>query len=252
MPLYNLDAIILKTFPFNESDFIVILFSPSKGKIRCIAKGCRNLTSSLGRTIQPMSYGTFLMAQGKNLDVIAQGKVQLAFLNILKDLERLTHGLYALELIDRFLEEPEPSPELFSLLLNTLKQLDSGGNPDIISRIYEANLLSCLGYKPELEQCIHCKNPENLSFFSYIMGGMLCLSCKERDEKAETMNTLTLQALKSCFSSPLKNDLSINEPTLSKIKLTLQKFIEIKCEKKIASFQLLKEVGRMTEGIQPR
>jgi DNA repair protein RecO (recombination protein O) len=250
MPLYNLDAIVLKTFPFQESDFIVTLFSPLKGKIRVIAKGCRKINSSLGKIIHPMSYGNFLMAKGKNLDVITQGKIRLNFFNIHKDLERLTHGLYALELIDRFLEEPEPSPEPFALLLNTLKELAAGQKPETLLRIYEANLLSHLGYQPELKQCIQCKNSENLAVFSFAMGGMLCLSCKEIDKNGENMDPLTLQFLKSCFSSSIQNSRPVPENVLIKIKIIFQKFIELKCEKKIASFQLLREVSRVTHGIR--
>ena len=41
MPLYNDEAVVLKTFPLGEADRIVVMLTKKHGKIRAVAKGVR-------------------------------------------------------------------------------------------------------------------------------------------------------------------------------------------------------------------
>jgi len=245
MGLYRLPAIVLRTYPFADTHLIVTLFSPSKGKIRAIAKGARRLQSSLGRIVSPMVYSIFQLAEGKNLDVISQGEIKTTFPKIREDLDRLTHGLYTLELIDRLIEEPESNPSLFFLLHKTLEGLDAGESPQALLRGFESQLFRFLGYPPNLAHCAHCGNEDALIKFSYRLGGVLCKNCQEKDKPAVGITAEILEGLRSCEQSVPGQAPVIAENIAPPIASIHHRFLEEHSGKTLRGFNLLDRVAAL-------
>ena len=52
--------------------------------------------------IEPLTYSTFLLTQGRELDIVTQAETLEPLISLREDLERLGRGLYAAELVDRF------------------------------------------------------------------------------------------------------------------------------------------------------
>lgn len=252
MALYRLPAIVLRTHPFQDTHYIVTLFSPTRGKIRAIAKGARRIQSSLGRLVQPMVYAIFQLAEGKNLDVMTQGVLKTVFPKVRADLQKLTHGLYALELIDRLIEEPESNPPLFFLLLKTLEGLDAGNDASASLRVFEAHLFRFLGYAPAVEHCIQC---ETLNFgvgvkFSSRLGGILCERCAEQDKLAVGLTPELLRAMRACFSSPPGETPSRDFAATEEVGKIFQRYFEEKGGKKMHGFHLLAQVHALDMSLQ--
>lgn len=249
MGLYRLPAIVLRTHPFSDAHLIVTLLSPTHGKVRAIAKGSRRIQSALGRAVQPMVYSVFQLAQGKNLDCVTQGVVKAAFPALRSDLEKLTHGLYALELIDRLMEEPEPQPNVFFLLLKTLEGLESGRQASSLLRAFEAHLFRSLGYTPCLENCVYCQSKEVNSMikFSSRLGGVLCPSCHEKDKQALLITPEVMQGLKACFAVVPGESPVLSQNVLQAIGGIFQKFLEDKWGKKMHGFQLLARLDHLSQ-----
>jgi DNA repair protein RecO (recombination protein O) len=242
MPLYRMPAIVVRTHPFQDAHLIVTLYSPIKGKVRAIAKGCRRLQSALGRLVQPMVEAVFLLAEGKNLDVITQGEIKTIYPQIRSDLNKLSHGLYILELLDRFVEEPEPYPKLYFLLQKTLEALNNGEPPPILVRGYEANFLRLLGYAPRLDACVLCGLASNLYFFSSRLGGVLCAKCQEKDKQAIPLSQGLLDALKLCFAAKPGESLPISPEWVKPIGKIFYNFMTEKCGRELHGFHFLEEV----------
>src|SRR3989337_2918716 len=116
MPLYKTDAIVLRTYPLGEQDQIVVMLSPTHGKIRGVAKGSRKISNSIAGKIELFNHLSLLIAEGRNLDTISQVEIVENFRLLRANLERMAYALYILELIDTAIHEPEPHPELFELL----------------------------------------------------------------------------------------------------------------------------------------
>ena len=72
MPLYNDEAVVLRTFPLGEADRIVVMLTRNHGKVRAVAKGVRRLKSRFGGRLEPFMRVNMLIAKGKSLDVISQ------------------------------------------------------------------------------------------------------------------------------------------------------------------------------------
>src|SRR5439155_15689787 len=137
-------------------DKIVTLFSPSRGKIDAVAKGVRRTKSRMSGHVEPLTYGSYLLAEGRELDIITQAATVEAFPTLREDLERLSRGLYCAELADRLLPERSEASPAFHLLVSTLERLDREREVDLAVRYFEMRLLSELGYRPQLDVCCIC------------------------------------------------------------------------------------------------
>lgn len=193
--LYKTTAVVLRQRKLGEAGKILTLFTPNLGKLDAVAKGVRRPKSKLAGHVEPLTYTTFLLAKGRELDIVTQAEALESFLPLREDLERTGRALYVAELVDRFTPERQESYPLFRLLLETLQRLATGDRLDIALRFFEMRLLDCLGYRPQLEECVVCGKPlqpvENA--WSAESGGAVCAACARSLPMSQP---LSLNALK--------------------------------------------------------
>ena len=56
MPLKESEAIVLRTYPFRESDLLVTLFTRTEGKIRGAARAAKKSRRRFGGALEPLTY----------------------------------------------------------------------------------------------------------------------------------------------------------------------------------------------------
>jgi len=177
--VYRTEAIVLRQRKLGEADKIVTLFSPNKGKLDAVAKGVRRTKSRLAGHVEPLTHGAYLLAEGRELDVVTQAETLESYAGLRDDLDRLSRGLYCAELVDRLLPERAEAWPVFRLLTQTLERLESTPQVDLAVRYFEARLLDDLGYRPRLEACAVCdKRLEPVTnFWSAAKGGVVGPEC---------------------------------------------------------------------------
>lgn len=183
MPLYRTDAIVLGATDFDEAHRIVTLLTPSRGKLRAVAKGVRRPTSRLAAALLPFTHARLLLWEGRSLDGISQAEIRQSFRPLREDLGRMAPALYACELAGEIVPEGEEGeregPAAFRLLLDTLSLIAFGGRPDLALRFLELHLLRLSGSFPRLDGCAACGGPVELpAYFSPAAGGCLCAGCR--------------------------------------------------------------------------
>lgn len=188
--LYRTEGVILRRSDVGEADRILTLYTPERGKIRLLAKGVRRPSSRLAGHVELLAHSTFLVARGRNLDIITQAQTQQAFAALRQDLERIGWGCYIAELLERMAPEQEENYPAYLLLLEALDLLDQGGNGEMIARSFEAHLLGYMGYRPQLFRCVSCETEmeERPPVFSISQGGVLCPRCREQDSRARPLS----------------------------------------------------------------
>ena len=77
--VYKTQAVVLRQRKLGEADKIVTLFSPSRGKIDAVAKGVRRTKSRMSGHVEPLTFGPYLLAEGRDLDIITQAETVEAF-----------------------------------------------------------------------------------------------------------------------------------------------------------------------------
>ena len=131
------------------------------------------------------------------------------FENLRKDLKRLAIAYKISELLDSLIKGQESDEKIWKLLNETFNRLNhwkiensleiENWKLKIIYYYFLWNLLSILGYQPELYQCALCQKklgypqgPEKL-YFSSKEGGIICQVCPQ---KIKTKKELTPETIK--------------------------------------------------------
>ena len=132
------------------------------------------------------------------MQVVAGCQTIDAFQGLRQDLERLSRGLYAAELVDRFAPEGMEGFATYQLLLDTLRRLAGESATDRALRYFEMRLLDYGGFGPELERCLKCEATlaAVTSHFSPMAGGVLCPRCGGGNVGARRLSVQALQAMR--------------------------------------------------------
>ena len=193
--VYKTTGIVLRQRRLGEADKIITLFTPNLGKLDAVAKGVRRPRSKLGGHVEPLTYTSFMLARGRDLDIVTQAQTIEVFPTLREDLERTGRALYAAELVDRFTPERQESYQVFRLFLETLRHLATEERLDITLRFFEMRLLGYLGYQPQTEECVVCGATLKpvTNGWSAESGGVLCPACASN---APMSRPLSVNALK--------------------------------------------------------
>jgi DNA repair protein RecO (recombination protein O) len=177
--VYRTEAVVLRQRKLGEADKIVTLFSPNMGKLDAVAKGVRRTKSRLAGHLEPLTHGAYLLAEGRDLDIVTQAETIDGYSALRTDLERMSRALYCVELIDRLLPERSEAWPVFRLLCQVLDVLCTTDQADLAVRFFEAHLLDELGYKPRLDICAVCDRrlEPATNYWSAAAGGVVGPEC---------------------------------------------------------------------------
>jgi DNA repair protein RecO (recombination protein O) len=244
--VYKTHAVVLKRIAVGETDKIVTLFTREYGKLNAIAKGARRTTSRLVGGTEPLTYSRMLLAVGQNLDVLTQCEVQEAFLDLRRDLPKLGHATYLIELTNAAVEERQPHPELFDLLLTALYVLERVEAADIAARMFELKAMRLLGYEPQLDRCVldraSLAGPRFV--FSPSRGGMLCPRCAGEGGSVISLTTETLAHMRRLMAAEAREVPQIHptEAERSQMARALTAYVRARLEAPLRSLHFIEEL----------
>jgi len=142
------EAIILDSADLGETDRLLTTYTQQLGKVRVLAKGVKKLQSKLRSHIEPLSYVSLILVEGKNCLILKDAVLLDQFLSIRKDLKKTKYAWKVVEIIEQLIVGEEQDEDIWKLLLITfdnlnIKELDSKLIPN-----FRNNLLKLLGYDP--------------------------------------------------------------------------------------------------------
>lgn len=174
-------AVVLRTRPLREADLIVVLLTPGRGKIDCIARGARRSRRRFPGGLPVGARGQALLGQrGRGSLVPLAGFTPTADHGSLgRSLELFAYVAYLCELADQLIGAAIPDPTAFARLCDAIATAMAATRPEILRR-FELGLLDDLGLLPALDRCSVCGSPVDEQpagiAFSHERGGALCLS----------------------------------------------------------------------------
>jgi len=247
MGIYKTNGIILKRKDFGEADKLVTIFTDSEGKINVKAKGIRWLLSKNKGHLELFNYSDLMIAEGKEIDTVASAFTLESFKRIKEDLKKTAVAFYLAELCDKLIPFKEKNKKIFDLLLESLRHLDRDEKPKILTRYFELNLLATLGFKPEVNLCVHCRKQllPIFNFFSSKLGGVCCPSCCQKfDPKSLKISKKALSTLRLLLSYNLETVLrfKIDKETEREVEGISENFLKYVAEKKFKSPRFLQEI----------
>lgn len=201
------EGIILRHSDFGEADRLLTIFTREHGKVRVIAKGVRKARSRKAGHVEPFTRTQLQLARGRDLFILTQAEASDTFFTLRENLVLLGYASYIIELIDLSTYDEEENRSLYDLLARTLRRLNRGDNPNLVTRYYELRLLDYIGFRPQLFTCTQCESeikPED-QFFSATRGGVLCPKCGPSDPSARPISLLALKYFRHFQRSSFKD-----------------------------------------------
>lgn len=173
-------ALVLRTVDYKESDKILTLLTVELGKITASARGCRRKGSSIAAACQLLCWSELVLYDYNGRWTVKEASTQRQFLGVRENLEKLALACYFAEVAELLAVEGMPSPELLSLILNSLHALDKLKKPlPLIKAAFELKAVCLAGYEPLMDGCAVCGKelPEQPRF--HLKEGVLhCAACR--------------------------------------------------------------------------
>lgn len=179
---YNTKAIILDRKPFKESDTKVSVFCLDRGRLELVARGTKKISSKMAGHLEPVSLSNIMVVRGKQYDYVGSAINENAFLNIKNDYNKIDIVGQAIGVFRKLVKEGERDERLFRLLSDFLEIINDLRFTNYELRLFNffvLKLISELGHKPELYNCVVCKNKiaPGGNMFDMAKGGVVCGQC---------------------------------------------------------------------------
>jgi DNA repair protein RecO (recombination protein O) len=189
------EAIVLRTWPFQESDLLVSLLTRDLGKVRGVAKAALKSRKRFGGTLEPMTYVRAAYAERprqelvrlEHFDAIASPLAQPV-----NYLRAATLAFYA-EVLENVLPDHDPQDAIFRLTLTVLEQtrVDRCWMPLTYFSLWITRLI---GWLPEMDRCTECGAPfdDAGAYFHPLTDGLRCVRHKQPNSGVLGRDTLVL------------------------------------------------------------
>lgn len=145
-----IESYVLHTRKYRETSLIVEFFTKTEGRVSCVAKGARRTKSPFSGVLVP--FQKILISWKGRSDLCTLIHSEAA--NFAKDIYygNIFSAYYLNELILKVTAKGDPDENLFAIYEKALSSLREKNNQSEFSiRLFELNLVSCLGYNIDLE-----------------------------------------------------------------------------------------------------
>lgn len=186
----TIDGIVISETPYSETSKIINIITKD-GIIGLMAKGARGVKSNLRLGTTKLTYSSFnIIKKEDKLSTLTSVDIIDDYRNIKKDLEKISYSTFILELSSQVIKQNK-NEEIFNLLKNSLKKINDGFDPLVITNILELKYLDYLGVMPIIDSCAICGNKTSIVTLSSYKGGYICKNCL-KDEKIVSDKTIKL------------------------------------------------------------
>lgn len=142
-------AFVLHSRPYRETSLLLEVLTREHGRVGIVARGARAARSRWRNLLQPFRPLLIGWSQRGELGTLSAAE-EVASLPPLSG-EALMCGLYANELLVRFLHRSDPHPEIFNHYRELLSSLSAGDATQPLLRLFERDLLQSVGLGLQLE-----------------------------------------------------------------------------------------------------
>ncbi len=227
-------GIIIAEHNVSDFDKMLTILTPNLGKIECLAKGSRKPKSLLMAGTQILCFGEYILYNGSDNYSMNSCEIIELFYKIRVDLDKLKYAAYITKIINDVTTENQNNYRILQLYLNTLYVIaESDKNLELITSIFRIRLMSIIGFRPQIEECVTCKTKENLEYFSIRDSGFKCKACAKQDGGAIEINETTKDAIRYIIFADAKKiySFTVPEETQKELEIISKIYLTEKLEK---------------------
>jgi DNA repair protein RecO (recombination protein O) len=157
MTLLASDALILRTWPVNESDLVVSFFTRDYGKVKGVAKAALKSRKRFGGALEPMTVARAFFAERPRQELVRLDQLELlrSPLSSPVDYPRAAVLSFYAEVLEETLPDHDPHETVFRLMLAVLEQT-TVAHPWMPLTYFSLWMTRLMGWLPDLTGCTLC------------------------------------------------------------------------------------------------
>lgn len=233
MGTFKTKGIVIAENNMGDFDKMVTILTPN-GKIGCSARGARRPKSQLMAGTQFLCFGEFMIFKGTNTYTLNSCEPIEVFYNIRTDLDKLEYASNITKMIQEITDENQNTYKILQPYLNTLYVIsETNLNLEFIISIFKLRLICLLGFTPQIQECVQCREKEELIYFSLKDNGLKCKNCGKIDTSAIEISNSTMQAIKYIIIAPAKKlySFKLSEENQKQLSIIAKLYTNLKLEK---------------------
>ncbi len=198
------EAIVLRTWPFQESDLLVSLFTRDLGKVRGVAKAALKSRKRFGGTLEPMTYVRAAYAERPRQELVRLEQFEAIASPLGRPVDYLRAATLALygEVLESVLPDHDPQDAIFRLTLAALEQtrVDACWMPLTYFSLWITRLI---GWLPEMDRCTDCgERFGEAAYFHPLSDGLSC--ARHRKPSSSKLSAEALALAERMLREPMR------------------------------------------------
>lgn len=229
MVLGETQGIILFTRDYKERDKLVKIYTESFGKLMFFVRGANKKNNPLSSAILPFTKATYIGEfKTEGLSFLNAGKNIESFRKIQEDIFIHAYATYLLNLVDAAIEDRVYDPFLYGFTSQALNLLNQEKDPEIITNIFETQLLNRFGVTIDWSCCAVCKKDQGKFDYSSAYNGLLCEQHWALDHRRYHADPKGIHFIRLFSSISLKDiqSIEVSEATKQAIRNILDELYE--------------------------
>ena len=242
------EAIVLRTYPFRESDLLVTLFTRLEGKVRGVARAAKKSRRRFGGALEPLTYVKLTYEDRERQELARLDACEVLESPLASEVSypRAVALGHVAELLDELLPDREANDAVFRLAISVLARL-RGQEFWLPITYFDLWMARLMGYLPDLAECMACGRVLNGShvYFHALADGLMCAEHKRlaSSEISLESRTLAAQMLRAPLSAVATREVPKFAADLRKFLLqTLERHIE----KKLVTRGMLEKITQLS------
>ncbi len=241
-------AIVLSRKNFREYDQIISFYTEEFGKQEGLARGVKKIVSKNAAHLEPCFLVEIDMVPGKEISHVIKSIAITIFPSIRSDIKKSMMAQHIVALVHRMTDVGQTDRRIYYLLLETLQSIAEHETKISLIDAFVLRLFSLLGMQPELTRCIICEKEEELCFFSFTGGGVLCTTCgrqpREQEEKIIECSEATRIGLIAFLFGTFESTTAYDSQELiyKQIHRIIHLFVGFQTDKKISDWAKLGDI----------
>ncbi len=238
------EGIVITETPYGDSSKIINLLTKEQGLIGIMCNNAKSIKNPLRTKTLKFTYGYFHINYSENkLSKLVDVDIIDNFKQIKNDIELISFVSYITDLTYQVAKQNN-EPAIFDIFISTIKKINEGQNPLILTNILELKYLEYLGVGLNLNSCIKCGNKTQIVTLDPDEGGFICQNCY-RNEVIINPKSIKLIRMYYLIDINSISNISINSKTANEINYFLDKYYERYTGIYLKSKDFLKRISRI-------
>ncbi|MCH5171666.1 MAG: DNA repair protein RecO [Erysipelotrichales bacterium] len=238
----EIEGIIASIVQYRESDGIVNLLT-ADGFITFNAHGIFKIDSKLSSICQLYNFVSVDLSENRRSGyyTLKSGRILKSLKNVYENIDAMLTLGFIVELAKKTLDDDNKS-KVYNCALLALDSIVNQGDLVTIRLVYLANILSLVGLKIDVDECVRCGSRKEIITLSFDDGGFVCRKCLGPSDTIKT--PLYIKLARYIFITDISETINKVLPEFESRTLfkELYGFLCSQLDMKLKSYELLGKI----------